>query len=285
MSPSPSLRLKSAFMNSSPRRSLALLMGALLSLSAHSVAQAAPPSPAPLPSLSTAAQQQLQAATHIVTVSTASWNATTGKLSVFARDAAGWKRLHGPIDVNVGKKGLGWGRGITLPPDGASAPVKKEGDGKAPAGVFRLGQVMGYDATPPGGLKLPYRQITGQAHCVDDVGHKDYNRIVELAAAETGTWKSSEVMRRKDEQYRLIALVDHNALLEDSTPQKGSGSCIFLHVRRAAGSPTVGCTSMAREELTTVLSVLPAQGALLLQLPAKELAEAGKAWGLPTSAE
>jgi D-alanyl-D-alanine dipeptidase len=174
---------------------------------------------------------------------------------------------------------------VTLPPESTSAPVKKEGDAKAPAGVFRIGQVQGYDAAAPKGIKLPYRQVTKQVHCVDDAAHKDYNRIVELAAGEAGTWKSSEVMRRNDEQYRLIALVDHNGLLEDSPPQKGSGSCIFLHVRRAAGSPTVGCTSMAREELTTVLSLLPARGALLLQLPAKELAEAGKAWSLPTSAE
>jgi len=272
-------------MNPSPRQSLALLAGTLLLLGGPTAAHAAPPSTPALPTLSASAQQQVQGATHVVTVSTAAWNAPTGKLSVFTREAAGWKRLHGPVEVNVGKKGVGWGRGLTLPPEGGSAPVKKEGDGKAPAGVFRIGQALGYDAAPPSGLKLPYRQVTKQVHCVDDAAHKDYNRIVELAAGEAGTWKSSEVMRRNDEQYRLIALVDHNGLLEDSPPQKGSGSCIFLHVRRAAGSPTVGCTSMAREELTTVLSLLPARGALLLQLPAKELAEAGKAWSLPTSAE
>ncbi|HEX8701118.1 MAG TPA: hypothetical protein VF815_19895 [Myxococcaceae bacterium] len=272
-------------MNPSPRQRRAVLAGTLLFLSLSPAARAAPPSASSLPAVSTSAQQQLQDATHVVVVSTASWSAPLGKLSVFTREGGGWKRLHGPVEVNVGKKGLGWGRGVTLPPDGASAPVKKEGDAKAPAGVFRLGQAMGYDAAPPPGLKLGYRQVTKQVHCVDDAAHQDYNRIVELAAGEKGTWKSSEVMRRNDEQYRLIALVDHNGLLEDSSPQKGSGSCIFLHVRRAAGSPTVGCTSMAREELTRVLSLLPAQGALLLQLPAKELAEAGKAWGLPTSAE
>jgi D-alanyl-D-alanine dipeptidase len=272
-------------MNPSPRRSLALLAGTLLFLGAPPVVHAAGPSASALPALSASAQQQLQAETHVVAVSTPSWGATTGKLSVFTRDGAGWKRIHGPVDVNVGKKGLGWGRGVTLPPSGSSAPVKKEGDGKAPAGVFRIGQALGYDAAPPSGLKLPYRQATSQVHCVDDVEHKDYNRIVELGAGEAATWKSSEVMRRSDEQYRLIALVDHNGLLEDSSPQKGSGSCIFLHVRRAVGSPTVGCTSMAREELTAVLSLLPARGALLLQLPVKEMAEAGKAWGLPTSAE
>ncbi len=272
-------------MNPSQQRSLALLAGALVFLSVYPAAHAAPPSASTLPTLSASAQQQLQAETHVVAVSTASWNATTGKLSVFTREGAGWKRLHGPIDVNVGKKGLGWGRGVTLPPGATSAPVKKEGDGKAPAGVFRIGQALGYDAAPPSGLKLPYRQITSQLHCVDDAAHKDYNRMVELGAGERGTWKSSELMRRGDEQYRLIALVDHNGLLEDSSPQKGSGSCIFLHVRRAAGSPTVGCTSMAREELAAVLSLLPARGALLLQLPVKEMAEAGKAWGLPTSAE
>jgi len=272
-------------MNPSARRSLALLAGTLLFLGSHTQGHAAAPSASGLPTLSASAQQQLQAATHLVVVSTASWNAPTGKLSVFAREGTGWKRLHGPVEVNVGKKGLGWGRGVTLPPGGTSAPVKKEGDGKAPAGVFRIGQALGYDAAPPAGLKLEYRQVTKQVHCIDDAAHKDYNRIVELAAGETGTWKSSEVMRRNDEQYRLIALVDHNGLLEDSAPQKGSGSCIFLHVRRAAGSPTVGCTSMAREELTTVLSLLPARGALLVQMPVKELAEAGTAWSLPTSAE
>ena len=36
-------------------------------------------------------------------------------------------------------------------------PVKREGDGKAPAGIFDLGTAFGYAAQPLPGLKLPVK--------------------------------------------------------------------------------------------------------------------------------
>ena len=46
-----------------------------------------------------------------------------------------------------GKNGLAWGKGIADNLDQRDGPVKHEGDGKAPAGIFKLGTAFGYDST------------------------------------------------------------------------------------------------------------------------------------------
>jgi zinc D-Ala-D-Ala dipeptidase len=52
----------------------------------------------------------------------------------------------------VGRNGLAWGIGV-VPTDDAqvrseSAPVKREGDGRAPAGIFALSTAFGYASEP-----------------------------------------------------------------------------------------------------------------------------------------
>ena len=85
--------------------------------------------------------------------------------------------MDGPIPAVVGRNGLAWGRGIHLEPP-AGGPQKREGDGKAPAGIFRLGIAFGYgpgDSAP--WIRLPYQQMTERIKCVDDVASPFYNHI------------------------------------------------------------------------------------------------------------
>jgi len=71
-------------------------------------------------------------------------------------------------------------------------------------------------------------------------------------------------MLRQDELYRWGILVDHNA----GSPVAGNGSCIFMHIWRGPGEPTVGCTAMPAAEIEKVLGWLdPASQPLLVQLP------------------
>lgn len=210
----------------------------------------------------------------LVVVLTADWAATSGTLQRWEREPGGaWRAVSTPDPTVVGKGGLGWGRG--LHPSGLGGPTKAEGDGRAPAGVFALGTAMGVAAVPPAGTRFPYTPTTGQL-CVDDPASRHYNTLIP-AASTPKDWGSAETMVRKDALYDWLVVVRHN-----DPPHPGAGSCIFLHVWRAAEKPTVGCTAGPAPLLTTLITWLdPAAAPLLVQLPAAEYAARREAWGLP----
>jgi D-alanyl-D-alanine dipeptidase len=205
------------------------------------------------------------------------WEATAAEVRLYERKAgtAAWTPLGPEKRASLGRSGLGWGRG--LHEAGLPGPSKREGDGKAPAGVFDLRSATGYAATPPPGTRLPYRTATPMLRCVDDVRSAFYNQLVDEAEV-TKDWSSAEMMRRADDLYRLVVWVGHN----DAPAVAGSGSCIFLHLRRSATAPTEGCTSFdpaSMEELLTWLH--PAARPVLVQLPRPVYRELGASWGLP----
>lgn len=235
---------------------------------------------APAPFDSNEARQALDNAAQLIVVTTNDWQSSNGLLRRFQRSAAnGWQQVGKGVPVVVGKTGLAWGIGLhgNAP---AGSPAKHEGDGKAPAGLFALGPVFGYD--PPKTpfvqqLHMPYVQADSTLECVDDPDSRFYNKLVERNDTTNG-WKSSEKMLRRDHLYRWGVVVAHNT----QPPQPGSGSCIFLHVWRAPERPTVGCTAMQQAELEEAIAWLDASmHPLLLQLPEKEYATARSAWALP----
>lgn len=196
-----------------------------------------------------------------IVVITDGWTATRGQLLRFVRDGRGWTAVGAPVPVVVGAAGLAWARD------------KREGDGRAPAGRFRLGGVTGYDDAPPPGTALPYRRADAALRCVDDPASPAYNQL----AVATGhdPWRSAERMRRDDELYRLTLFVRHN---DARVP--GRGSCIFLHVWRDARSPTVGCTAMALADLRALVAWADADTELV-QLPRAVYRRVRRAWDLP----
>jgi D-alanyl-D-alanine dipeptidase len=223
-------------------------------------------------------------------VVTTSGNAVEGRLQRYERATPGetWRPISEPISIVVGKHGLGWGIGVIATDDpkvrGASDPVKKEGDGRAPAGVFALGTAFGYAPQPLPGLKMPYLNLTPSIECVDDVGSKYYNHLVDRSSVAPD-WNSSEQMRSAGESYRWGIVVDHNGTVAEGNahpPKPGGGSCIFLHIWRSADMGTVGCTAMPHSELETLLTWLdPARKPLLVQLPAPVYGRLIHRWRLP----
>jgi L,D-peptidoglycan transpeptidase YkuD (ErfK/YbiS/YcfS/YnhG family) len=230
--------------------------------------------------------------TQMIVVTTPDWNAVEGQLQRYERATPRetWSRVGEPISIVVGKNGLGWGMGVLATDDpevrSASDPVKKEGDGKAPAGVFALGAAFGYASQPLPGLKMRYLSLSASIECVDDAGSKYYNRVVDRSAVAPD-WNSSEHMRSTGELYRWGIVVGHNGMASEvngnpSTP--GGGSCIFLHIWRSPGQGTVGCTAMPQVELETLLTWLdPKRKPLLVQLPASEYGRLIDRWKLPAS--
>ena len=227
--------------------------------------------------------EAIHSSTQLVVVTTADWNAVDGTLQRYERKASGkkWEAVGKPITVVVGKSGLGWGLGV-VPADSlrnptSNDPIKKEGDGKAPAGIFRLSEAFGYAGQEQPGWKMPYVSLTPSVECVDDSQSKYYNRVLDRASVFPD-WNSSEHMLRSDELYRWGVVVDHNA----NPPQPGGGSCIFLHIWRGQGQGTVGCTAMPREQLESLLGWLdPGKKPLLVQMPVGEYERVKGKIGLP----
>jgi len=207
----------------------------------------------------------------------ASWTAVAARVRLLEREkaAAQWRPLGDPFDASLGRTGLAWGRG--LHPSGLEGPLKKEGDGKSPAGVFDLREATGYAPEPSPGTRLAYRTATPGLRCVDDPTSSFYNRLVDEARVRSD-WASAEKMRRGDDLYRLVIWVGHN----DGPPVGGAGSCIFLHLRFSPGSVTEGCTAMGEEAMERLLSWLdPARRPVLVQIPAPLWPKLVREWGLP----
>ena len=228
-------------------------------------AQAAAPAGAPL---------------QAVVVVTNGWDATDAVLQRYERASARapWRAVGGPVRAAVGRTGLAWGRGLHGEPRGAG-PVKREGDGKAPAGVFGLGPAFGYaPADSARWIRLPYVATDPSVECVDDARSRRYNRLVDRDTVAAPDWTSHEEMRRADELYRLGVWVDHNV----APTAPGGGSCIFLHIWRSPGVPTVGCTAMDAGDLAALLRWLdPRARPVLVQAPRAEYGRLGAVFPLP----
>ncbi len=215
----------------------------------------------------------------LLLVTAEGWDSTSGELRRFERAQAGgeWTAVGGPVYVNLGRHGLGWGRGLhglALGP----GPVKREGDGRAPAGLFELGTGFAYDPAALGAVRVPLLRADADLVCVDDAGSRLYNQIVRKSSVAAPDWASAENMRRADGQYRLGLLVRHN--MDPVTP--GGGSCIFMHIWLGRGVGSSGCTNMAPENMQELLRWLDQDRApVLVQLPRKELERYRASWHLP----
>lgn len=172
-----------------------------------------------------------------------------------------WRAVNGPIPVSLGWSGLGWGEGEHGMSAPSGFPIKHEGDGCSPAGVFRIPFAFGYaSASDAAVVKMPYVHVTETLSGVDDVNSKFYNQVVD-AATVTKDWASNETMLRPDGLYRWGAFIAHNPHGEP-----GLGSCIFFHLWNGPGRPTAGCTAMEEQDVVALLSWLdPAKEPRLVQ--------------------
>lgn len=234
----------------------------------------------PLALVAQSAPDPLSGSRQVLVVTTSNWDATSGVLRRFEQSGAKWQPVGRPIPVVVGRSGVAWGRGLHPMPQ--SGPQKREGDGKSPAGVFRLPYAFGYAArSSVPEIKLPYVQCTATVECVDDKHSVNYNTIVDRALTPDPDWHSSEKMRMTNNQYQLGVFVAHNS--DPSVP--GDGSCVFLHIWKGPDIPTSGCTAMTLGSIETVLGWLdPAANPLLVQLPADEYRQLQMSWRLPALA-
>ena len=218
-------------------------------------------------------------ARQMVLVTTADWDATQGQLRRFERDGAGWRQVGDASSIVVGRTGIAWGSGLNA--RHGDGPVKREGDGKAPAGVFAIGPAFGYAANAKTGLN--YKAMGLNDWCIDVPASTYYNQIIDRSVVKAPLLdQSSEPMRRDlhengDQRYREGFVIEHNAA---NVPNVGS--CIFAHLWTGPESTTAGCTAMAPASMDALLAWLDARRKpVFVQLPQAEYTQLRSAWKLP----
>ena len=193
----------------------------------------------------------------LIVVTAKNWSVSEGVLQRYEKKGSKWQKVGKSLPVKLGHNGLGWGRGLHTLPKNAKI-MKKEGDGKAPAGIFELKQAFGY---APFKVKYPYAVYKETDHCVDDVHSKFYNKIVDSTKIKVD-YKSKEHMKFPKDYYKYGIVVNHNHI-DEKGAVPGAGSCIFLHIKNV---PTAGCTVMSESQIKEIIRWLdPAKHPLLVQ--------------------
>lgn len=127
------------------------------------------------------------------------------------------------------------------------AQTKTEGDGKTPAGRWRLRYVMyRADRRACPRTKLPVTTISFSDGWCDDPEHPAYNCPVRLPfdARHERLW-------REDHLYNIVVVLGYN----DDPPLPGKGSAIFMHIARPDYAGTEGCIALAEKDLETLLAL------------------------------
>ena len=182
----------------------------------------------------------------VLFVKTPSYNSIKGTMFLYDRknDHSKWKRVDS-FPVTVGRSGLAKDINANISFNG-DAPAKHEGDGKSPAGIFKLGKVFSYHDIK--NLHMPFVRVDTNFYCVDDMASSYYNTLIKQDTA-IHDFNSFEYMKRNDNLYEYGVWVLYN-----SDPVKnGNGSCIFLHIWNNENSPTSGCTAMAKENMLRLI--------------------------------
>ena len=215
----------------------------------------------------------------MVLVTTADWDSTSGELRRYERDSAGWKQIGDASDIVVGRTGTAWGIGLNA--EHGDGPVKREGDGKAPAGVFSIGPAFGYADSARTGLS--YKAMGQNDWCIDVPDSVYYNRIIDRSLVKAPLLdQSTEPMRRDihadgDQRYREGFVIEHNA-----ANTRNAGSCIFAHLWSAPGTTTAGCTAMEPANMDVLLAWLDeARKPVFVQLPHAQYMQLRAEWNLP----
>lgn len=216
----------------------------------------------------------------LIIVLTNDWNSNSGSLEYFERKKLDdkWISLNQPFEIAIGKNGLAWGYGLhgnQL----SDYKIKKEGDGKSPAGIFSLGSVFGY-AKPDEikFLKMPYFYSHSKCFCIDDINSEFYNLVIDSNLVSKADWKSKERMKLRNDLYKWGIIIENNTY-----PRvKGNGSCIFFHIWDENNKPTTGCTVMSESNLLEIIKWLDkTKNPIVIQLPKNEYEKLKTIWKLP----
>jgi D-alanyl-D-alanine dipeptidase len=212
----------------------------------------------------------------LIVVVTDNWSSIRASLYCFEKIKGKWTNQYS-FPAVVGKNGLAPGEGV-YPLEISGASYKKEGDMKAPAGIYYLGPAFGYiEKSAVKWIQIPYLQATDDLICVDDSNSRNYNHLIKKSSGNAD-WKSHEEMHLPSEEYKWGIFVQYNF----KPVHAGKGSCIFLHVWESEGEGTAGCTAMEEKNMLKLLHWLQSvKDPVLIQLPESEYRKISHQYNLP----
>ena len=223
-------------------------------------------------------KNRLKGINQLVVVLTENWESSKGKLICYEKNInSEWQPyFSNHFEVLLGKNGLAWGIGIHKK---NSQNLKKEGDGRSPAGIFKIGKIYGESNSLLEGSNYPYHKITEKDAWVDDPKNPFYNKHVMSNFFETKPeWFESQRMRLGDSAYRWLIAINHNT----NPPKPGYGSAIFFHVRRGPERRTTGCTVLSLKNLECLIKFLNEKhNPHYVLLPKKEYSKIRSFYNLP----
>lgn len=209
----------------------------------------------------------------LVVVTTSGWNQVQGTMHTYQWKANRWSPVLMNIPIVTGRSGLAWGKGLHNP-NLNKGKLKKEGDGNAPAGIYYLSGLFGYQYI---NVKMNSIVVDEKTLCIDDVKSAYYNRIVRLDSVKKD-WDSAETMRMKSDAYKFGIFVDYNS----NPANPGKGSCIFMHIWSKSTAPTAGCTAMTEANILKLISFLDkSKNPVLVQVPQSEYRKMKLLYKLP----
>jgi L,D-peptidoglycan transpeptidase YkuD (ErfK/YbiS/YcfS/YnhG family) len=145
-----------------------------------------------------------------------------------------WIVKYDPVAVGIGKNGF------------AAPGNKREGDGKSPTGIFRLGKLYTYEKQLC--TLLENQQTTADDKWIDDPNSEDYNTYIKGAT----TAKSYEKLLLNTDAYKYCMVIEYNT----NPIIKGKGSAIFFHLALKKTSFTAGCVAIDEENMKRVVNWL-----------------------------
>jgi L,D-peptidoglycan transpeptidase YkuD (ErfK/YbiS/YcfS/YnhG family) len=193
----------------------------------------------------------LPAATRqVIVVSSDGYGSTTATLEAFNKVNGAWQPAFGAMIARIGSSGF--------------ADRKVEGDLKTPTGVYSIGGTMyGIAANP--GVRYGYHRLVADDYWNENPATPGYNSF----AHGPNPGGASEALWQIAPQYDYFAVINYNIPVISADPPRGSG--IFLHVM-VPGRATLGCVSLARGDLLTILRWLdPAASPRIVLSPRSSL--------------
>ncbi len=177
---------------------------------------------------------------------------TSHKIYALQKKDNVWHLVLPPIEAVIGRNGF-------APPG-----EKREGDGRTPSGLFRLGTAFGYDEKID--TRMPYRQALPDDVWIDDVNDPGYNRWVKQSETRA---VSFERMRRADDLYKFGLVIEYNT----DPVVFGHGSAIFFHVWAGPRSTTAGCVAAKEEDVRKILAWLDPEARPMIWLDPKPVSK------------